>query len=332
MKLDALGNIYLTGQTSSFGPGTFNMFILKYNNAGVKQWNYTWGHTVGSVPSANGNDLIIQDSNYFYVVGSTNKNGNYDILVVKYDINGNEQWNYTWGGSESEYGYGITIDSNNDLFVVGATKSYGAGERDLLLLKIASVSPSYKDHETWGGAADDSGSAILNVADELYIAGKTESYGAGGSDVALLKYDRNLNQQWAKTYGDTGNSNESATDLAYYNGSLLVVGNVELTDILLVQFNINGDYISQTKWFTTGDELAYRLTIDAAGNIYVIGTTDGLADPLSDIILLKFTTDYPAVSTPGIPAFEFEILVLVVLMPIIVLFYLRKSIKPFEIK
>ncbi|MHA1251007.1 MAG: SBBP repeat-containing protein [Candidatus Helarchaeota archaeon] len=332
VKLDSLGNIYLAGQTTSFGSGFTNMFILKYDSNGIKQWNYTWGHTNGSTPSASANDLLVQDSNSLYIVGSTNLKGTYDILVVKFDTNGVEQWNYTWGGSNSEYGYGITMDSNNGLFVVGATRNYGAGERDLVVIKLASTSPTYINHGLWGGTADDSGSAIINIGDGLYIAGRTESYGVGGTDIAILKYDINLNLQWTRTYGFTGTSNESGADLAYYSDSLLILGNANLTDIILLQYNINGDYLSQTKWFTNGDELAFGLTIDSSGNIYVIGTTDGLADPLSDIILLKFTTDYPTTSTQGIPAFEFEILVLVVLLPIIILFYLRKSLKSFKFK
>ncbi len=324
VALDYLGNIYITGITTSYGVGAINMFILKYTSGGIKDWNYTWGHTDQGVSTASGNDLLIQYPQYIYVIGTTNRLGNPDMLVVKYDGTGTELWNYTWGSSGDEFGYAIGMDTSAKLYLVGSTESYGAGGRDLVIVKMSASSPSYEDHETWGGAEDDFGNCLKIVFNQLYIAGGTESYGAGGADMAVLKYDQSLNQQWAKTYGGAA-TDEAASAITHYNGSLLIAGTEDLTDVLLVQFLTNGDYVSSTSWGTAGDEWGNGITVLPAGEIFVITTTDGLADPLSDIVLLEFSATYPSSVGGGIPAFGVEYLLIALLVSMAVIVLVRKN-------
>ncbi|MHA1129689.1 MAG: hypothetical protein ACTSQI_14455 [Candidatus Helarchaeota archaeon] len=324
IALDHLGNIYLTGITFSYGVGIYDMFIVKFNSVGVKAWNYTWGVTG---KTASGNSLLVQFPGYIYVVGTTNVPGFTNMLVVKYDSSGIQLWNYTWGSSGKEYGYDIAIDQSGTLYAVGSTTSYGAGGKDLLIVKINAGSPSYVDHETWGGIDDDSGNSIFILSDQIYITGFTKSYGNGGSDVILLNYDTNLDLEWSKTYGGAGNSNESASDVAYFNNSLLIVGNKEFSDIILVQYLTNGDYVSNTIWDTGGDELAGGVIVNSTGTVFVVATTDGLSDPLSDIVLLKFAATYPALSSGGIPAFGVEYLLIALLISTSLVLILRKNQK-----
>jgi hypothetical protein len=321
VALDSAGNIYITGMTMSYGVGIYDMFILKYTSGGVRDWNYTWGY---AAKTAFGNGLLIQYPQYIYVVGSTNEPGNSDIMVVKYDGTGAELWNSTWGGSGSEHGYAIGMDTSAKLYLVGSTESYGAGGRDLVIVKMSSSSPSVEDYETWGGTEDDFGNSLKIVANQLYIAGGTESYGAGGADVAVLKYDQSLNQQWAKTYGGS-TTNESASAITHYNGSLLIAGTEDLTDVILVQYLTNGDYVSSTSWGTAGDEWGYGITVLPSGSIFVVSTTDGLADPLSDIVLLEFSATYPSSVGGGIPAFGVEFLVIGLLLSMALIVLVRKN-------
>lgn len=80
---------------------------------------------------------------------------------------------------------------------------------------------------TWGGSADDSAaSSTLDATGNLYIAGAMQSFGAGGSDALLLKYDAAGNLLWTRTWG--GSAADYATAVAVDSfGSVYVTGGTD---------------------------------------------------------------------------------------------------------
>jgi len=59
---------------------------------------------------------------------------------------------------------------------------------------------------TFGGTGNDYGHSVAKTSDGGYIiAGYTDSFGAGGEDVYLVKTDASGNQLWQNTFGGTGN-------------------------------------------------------------------------------------------------------------------------------
>lgn len=58
--------------------------------------------------------------------------------------------------------------------------------------------------KTYGGTGSDVGSSVKQTADGGYIiTGNTQSFGAGGGDVYLIKTDTAGDILWSKTYGGT---------------------------------------------------------------------------------------------------------------------------------
>ncbi|MHA1321783.1 MAG: hypothetical protein ACTSRL_03215, partial [Candidatus Helarchaeota archaeon] len=129
-------------------------------------------------------------------------------------------WNVTWGGASSDYGESVALGADGTLYVAGYTSSFGAGDYDLALVKF------YPDgtqawNVTWGGAADDRGYGVALGADgALYVAGYTDSFGAGFGDLVLVKFYPNGTQAWNVTWGgasiDFGRSVALGADGALY--------------------------------------------------------------------------------------------------------------------
>jgi len=148
---DSSGNVYVTGDTYGGLDGNTNagyndLFVVKYNSSGTKQWTKQLG--TSSTDLANG--VATDSSGNVYVTGYTyggldgNTNaGEYDLFVVKYNSSGTKQWTKQLGTYGHELAYGVATDSSGNVYVAGYT--YGgldgntsAGNRDLFVVKYNS--------------------------------------------------------------------------------------------------------------------------------------------------------------------------------------------------
>jgi len=84
---------------------------------------------------------------------------------------------------------------------VGTTVNFGAGKKDVFLLKYNSLGV-LQWNITWGGDNDDIGEAIIvDSSDNIFLGGCTVSFGTKGKDMLLLKYDSFGVLQWNETWG-----------------------------------------------------------------------------------------------------------------------------------
>ncbi|HLG02288.1 MAG TPA: gliding motility-associated C-terminal domain-containing protein, partial [Bacteroidia bacterium] len=90
------------------------------------------------------------------------------------------------------------------VYLVGSTNSYGAGSNDIFMARIDSTC-GLTWFKTYGGLQSDDPSQIIQLADgNMLVTGTTASYGAGATDMFLMKVDPAGNMIWFKTYGCTG--------------------------------------------------------------------------------------------------------------------------------
>jgi hypothetical protein len=124
-------------------------------------------------------------------------------LLIKWNsTQGDIIWNRTFSGLAADYGLSVWGYSNSDIITCGYTNSSGAGNMDFLLISWDPDTGAKHWNKTWGGTNDDYGYSIWCDSSGIYACGFTSSYGKGGSDLALVKWDAMTGDIfWYKTWG-----------------------------------------------------------------------------------------------------------------------------------
>jgi len=301
ISVDASENTYVAGKFESstiiFGSttltnattnGSADIFLAKYDANG----NVIWAKSAGGTSNDRAYSISVDASENTYVAGyfasstitfgSTtliNASLNYsDIFFAKYDANGNVTWAKSGGGQYSDIVNSIMSDVSGN--------TYLAGWFDSPTLSFESTSLS--------------------------------NMGGGYPDIFLAKCDNLGIVLWAKSAG--GLKDDRATSVAidaigntyvvgYFKSSTIIFGSTTLTnattigsaDIFLAKYDTNGNVLWAKSVGGIGDDEAYSVTMDASGNIYVVGyfgsstiilgsttLTNIIANGSEDILLAKY--------------------------------------------
>jgi len=196
------GGYAIAGSTASFGAEGGDVYVVKLDAKG----NLQWTKTIGGPESEEGNSLIQTSDGGYAIAGYTESfgTGDWDFYVVKLDAKGNLQWTKTIGGPESEWGNSLIQASDGGYTIAGTTTSFGAGWKDVYVVKL-DAKGNLQWTKTIGGPKDDWGTSLIRTSDGGYaIAGYTESFGTGDWDFYVVKLDAHGNLQWTKTIGGPG--------------------------------------------------------------------------------------------------------------------------------
>ena len=333
VALDNSGNLYVTGWTGGnldgiSNPGGADVFLVKYNASGVKQWIRLLG-TTGVVDPNAGMDLgsyglnVAVDSprNAVYVTGYTTAAmdgqacaGGRDLFLVRYDLNGNNRLTKLYGGATlDEVGNAVAVDINGNVYAAGYMGGAASG-KDILLLKYdASLNlqgtqqiGSSGDNVATGVAIDVTGYAVFvtGIAGGILPLGTgTSPAYAGNGDLFIARFNGVPEIQWSTLLGSSGMdaglaiavSGSTVSVAGMTGGSLPGKVSAGGTDIVVASYTASGavNWIEQRG--TSADEVAYGITVDSdPGNVFVTGFTGGSPSPfkpnsgLEDLFLMKF--------------------------------------------
>ncbi|HEY0029899.1 MAG TPA: T9SS type A sorting domain-containing protein [Bacteroidia bacterium] len=269
---DNLGNVYVAGKyeeeaifsgNTLVNHGNHDMFLVRYSPAGTVDWIRTAGGNLGDYAQG----LAIDASNNLVVTGEIEGYGNTilfqgsavtltcvgdnDIFLAKYDMNGNLLWAKSEGYNYSEKGLAVTCDLTGNVYVCGY----------------------YTD--------------TTKIAGSMYIS-------AGGKDIFLAKYDPNGNFLWLQRAGSAGRDEALAvkcdaagnvymaglhSDLALFGTQTLTTGPGAFVDydIFLAKYNSSGVMQWVKSPGSDYDDVAWDLTLDSSGKIYLTGEYNAYA-------------------------------------------------------
>jgi len=128
------GGYIIAGTTKSYGSSSNkDFYLIKTDASGSEQWNQIFdlgSEGFGVLQTSDGGYII---AGYTGSIGA----GSSDVYIIKTDQSGNEDWSQTYGGSSSDEGHDIQPTSDGGYIIAGYTFSYGAGNADVWLVRLA---------------------------------------------------------------------------------------------------------------------------------------------------------------------------------------------------
>lgn len=263
---------------------TMDVYLVVLDDSG----NLVWSKAVGGPDYEMGMSAIqTYDGNYL-IVGSKEAAGSTDLYLVKIDISGNIVWEKTFGGAGNDIGYSIASTHDGGYIIVGYTESFGAGGKDVYLIRIDD-NGNKQWEKTFGGANWDVGYTITNTIDGGFVAaGFTTSFGAGGRDVYLVRIDADGNRQWEKTFGSS--DSEDAVSMLSFSGGCVLIGGIENSS------GGYGVYLLRVEWDSDLDGLSNEEEINLGTDPF---NADSDGDNLIDSEEIQIGTDPTNIDSDG---------------------------------
>ncbi len=307
IKVDAVGNVYVTGMfsnTATFGStpsisvtsaGSSDIFVAKYNNFGIVQWVQRAGGTGYDQASslaldASGNILITGNFVNTASFGATTLTsaGGSDIFVAKCNNTaGTFSTANSAGGVGADGGTAIGINLGG-IFLTGyfsGTATFGstslvsAGNTDIFLTKYSPVSNTWDQSFRMGGIGAD-------VANAIVMEPGTANYYIAGGFEDIISFPTVIGSNFPPLIGANSITSSGRRD------------------IFVAKFTA-GAGLPNNKWVqrsggATSNDIANGLALDASGNVYVTGTFSDMAtfgsttlipEGMDDIFTMKYGTN-----------------------------------------
>lgn len=294
IDIDALGNVYITGQFSSeeadFDPGSgthiisrsiygdndYGMFLASYNPEGELRWAFAISPTKNSLGGG----------------------------VVGYSVHADKNLNVWVTGTI--WGKEVDFNPGNEEYILDGVVNWETFENKI----NAFIAKYSSDGEfLWAGAigretTDVSGQNITSdVEGNIYLCGYMLGAGIdfnpgaevheltsnGSVDAFIMKLENNGNFKWAYNFGGTGvdlassvvvNNDTFLYVTGYYENSVdfdPTSGNSLQTslgskDVFISKYHTNGNYYKSVSIGSAGDDRALKSNIDNTGNLSITGS------------------------------------------------------------
>ncbi len=268
----------MAGETNAVLPFLGLFWVVKINVTGEVQWQKTynqgWAHS------------IQQTSEGGYVATGMNMGKPW---IVKLDANGNIQWQRKYSGILGDLSQSIQQTSEGGYIVAGMMK----GEAWVLKLNSAGETQWQK---TYGTSCVDANFSIQQTREGGYIlASVSLTFGAGLTDIWIMKLDPNGSIQWQKTYGGSG------LELAHsvqqtQDGGYVVAGWTDSfgsgdKDAWILKLDANGEIEWQKTYGSSGFDWAHSVQQTQDGGYMVAGWTDSFGAGNMDMWVLKLDSN-----------------------------------------
>jgi Beta-propeller repeat len=319
---DTLGNIYIAGNFQGTiqlnipsGPvltsgGLRDIFIVKYNSAGLLQWATKAGGTSNESTSDIAVDKLgnVFVSGVFFntsVFGTTTitSSGFGDIFLTKLSPSGTFLWTQKAGGVGVDYIGGLVIDNANNAYISGGFSDVAifgsfstlANSKDVFIAKYNSAGTCTALKSFGNANTSNCYDICIDNANNIYQMGTfggTMTFGTGvlaptataiNEDLFITKFNTStLLWDWVKTANASQISPKgidiNSFGMVYVTGTFQGISNFDGrqntangVDIFIGCYNNLGIFQWVKKAGGDGDDVAYDIVVDVEGNALITG-------------------------------------------------------------
>jgi hypothetical protein len=181
------GGFVIAGTTKSFGGGNSDGWIIRTNPQGEILWN----QTIGGYRNEFGQQLIWNQGGGFTLIGTTDNTPtqNLGTFVINFREDGTHNWETTFFAGLTKLGYSISECFDGSFVITGLAYNYDnwGGYTNLWLTRL-DANGNQQWSKSYGGYSDDVGRSVIQADNgDFIVAGNTQSYAHGGSDVWILR-------------------------------------------------------------------------------------------------------------------------------------------------
>lgn len=293
IEVDASGNVYVAGRSDEANLQHFT--TIKYNSSGAQQWAAVYNGSL-SQSFDEARDIAVDNSGNVYVTGYTSVLQNFhtaDYLTLRYNSAGNLSWAKRYNGTANDEDVAVgIITANNDVYVTGRSDSLNGNYNYFTIRYKDNNGDSVASAFYMGPPLRQIDNAVCIAADNsgnIYVTGN--SMGTSNTfDYATVKYNANLQQQWASKY--EGSGIDIPTKLTVVNSSVYVTGTSNGTgkDFLTVKYSSSGSQTWEMRYNGTanGNDYSMGLAVDQLDNVYVTGYANTSGSE-NDIVTLRYS-------------------------------------------
>ena len=240
------------------------------------------------------NALITNDS-YYVTVGSNNDNTNYyeKAKVSKFNSKREKTFEKLYNVGYNSAFFGVSMDEDN-IVAVGSYEKTSTDHKDsirrALIVKYDNTGEIVfsKDFKLLDNSKFTS---VTTVNDGYLITGqsvyKNTKVGTKDGGAILLKYDKDGNLLWTKTYG----SSKSAifNDLLIVNDTIYTVGMDTNNVGVICKYDLDGNFIGYNDFKYT-DDVGFSGITNIGDNIYISGV-ERLSSTKTRAMIVRYDLD-----------------------------------------
>ena len=289
------GGYVVAGETTSYGAGDKDIFVMKIDVNGVEQWTKTYGSTFAD----DGFSITIKQTSDlgFIVSGSTNcfGAGSFDdSYIIKIDNTGAIQWEKRISGSSWDRFRDVVELANGDFLLTGSAGSYSAGNLDAHVVKISSAGSLIWIKNLGTSFREHSQSIIELPSGNYLLSGNTNITNNGSTNSAnsfLIKTTFDGTVIWGKQYNNSTFFTDINETILLSDGNLLNIGETRSSDggnhdIFLLKTDTNGTVIWSKKYGGTGNDIGVNVREKTNGELIISAFSNSYGN-LNQLLLIN---------------------------------------------